>query len=317
VLALDRPVTAHVESSPDTGTAVVFDDATPQLTRGTTLRSNRVRAVTASGPRLDLELAEEIGVASWHVADSPPRVILELGRIQPTPTPAPVQIVQRRGAAPVVIDPGHGGDDTGALGPSGTTEKALTLAVAQRLAAALTARGIPVRLTRTGDQSRALSDRTAVANRLEARAFISLHANAATVRSVRGAETYYMSLDDNASDADAQATATLENLGYDVGPSGSTLDLILWDMAQSEVLNESADLALAIQRRLNVLQGLKDRGVKQAPFVVLTGATMPAVLVEIGFLSNPDEAARLADPAYQNRIAEAIATGVTDFLRQQ
>jgi N-acetylmuramoyl-L-alanine amidase len=317
VLAMDRPVRVHVESSPETGTAVVFEHATPQLNRGATLRSNRILGVVASGPRLELDLADEIGVVSWNVADTPPRVILELGRIQPTPTPAPVQIVRRRGPSPVVIDPGHGGDDTGAVSATGMSEKTITMDVARRVAAALTARGIPVRLTRNGDEKRALSDRTAVANRLEARAFISLHANASTVHSVRGAETYYMSLDDTATDADAQATATLENMGYESRPTGSTLDLILWDMAQSEVLNESADLALAIQRRLNVLQGLRDRGVKQAPFVVLTGATMPAALVEIGFLSNPDEAARMADPSYQNQLAEAIADGVVNFLERQ
>jgi N-acetylmuramoyl-L-alanine amidase len=156
-----------------------------------------------------------------------------------------------------------------------------------------------------------------MANRLEAKAFISLHANASTVASVRGAETYYMSLDQKATDEAAAATADLENQVAVDPAHGTALDLILWELAQSEVLNESSELALAVQTRLNSLLGLKDRGVKQAPFAVLTGATMPAVLVEVGFLSNPGEAAELADPAHQRRIAEAIAMGVEDFLGRQ
>lgn len=316
VLGLSRPVEARVSEDPDTGPAVVFSGAAPRLARDLSLRSRRVQAIVADGARLELDLADDVGLLSWSRAEDPPRIILELGRIQPTPTPAPVRVIERRGPPPVVIDPGHGGDDTGAVSPGGITEKELTLQVARRLAEALNRRGLPVRMTRSGDQKRALTDRTAVANRLEARAFISLHANASTVRSVRGAETYYMSLDDRATDAAAQATAELENLGYSTERTGSPLDLILWDMAQSEVLNESAQLALSIQQRLNVLQGIRDRGVKQAPFVVLTGATMPAALVEIGFLSNPDEATRLASAQYQAELAEAIAAGIADFLEQ-
>ena len=179
--------------------------------------------------------------------------------------------------------------------------------------------GYSVRLTRNRDEGRALTDRVALANRLEAALFVSLHANSSTAPSVRGAETYYMSLSDKASDAAAQNTAAVENAVSDEEekPSASSLDLILWDMAQSEVLNESAALALDIQIRLNALLGIKDRGVKQAPFVVLTGATMPAALVEIGFLSNAEEAAQLKTPAHQGELARAIALGIRDFLRSR
>ena len=177
----------------------------------------------------------------------------------------------------------------------------------------LESRGRAVRLTRDGDQGRALTDRTALANRLEATVFISLHANASTVASVAGAETYYMSLD-GASDEAAAATAALENRAGSSADGRSPLDLILWDLAQAEVLNESSRLALAVQGRLNARLGLRDRGVKQAPFVVLTGATMPAILVEVGFLSNPSEADRLTQPESQQQLAEAVAAGIEDFL---
>jgi N-acetylmuramoyl-L-alanine amidase len=214
-----------------------------------------------------------------------------------------------------VIDPGHGGDDTGAVASSGLMEKDLVLQVARQLARKLRARGHTVRLTREGDDSRALTDRTALANRLEAKVFVSLHANASFVTAVSGAETYYMSLDESSTDERAAATADLENRPATQGGQRSALDLILWDLAQAEVLNESAALALRVQRRLNASMGLRDRGVKQAPFVVLTGATMPAILVEVGFLSNPTEAVQLASGAHQQRLAEAIAAGIDDFVR--
>jgi N-acetylmuramoyl-L-alanine amidase len=224
--------------------------------------------------------------------------------------------VRRTGPRPVVIDPGHGGDDIGARSQDGVlTEKDITLAVARRLARILESRGQAVRLTRDGDQSRALTDRTALANRLEAPAFVSLHANASTFSSVTGTETYYMSLD-SATDEAAAATADLENRAGESSGQKSALDLILWDLAQADVLNESAQLALSVQGRLNSRLGLRDRGVKQAPFVVLTGATMPAILVEVGFLSNPSEAERLTQPDYQQQIAEAIAAGIEDFVRR-
>jgi len=192
----------------------------------------------------------------------------------------------------------------------------VVLAVARRLATILAGQGHTVRLTRPGDDVRALTDRTSLANRVDAVAFVSLHANASTVAAVQGAETYYMSLDDSSTDEHAAATAQLENRSGEDG-GRSSLDLILWDLAQAEVLNESAELALAVQGRLNERLGLKDRGVKQAPFVVLTGATMPAILVEIGFLSNPAEAQQLASVDHQQRLAEALALGIDDFVRSR
>ncbi len=317
VLALTRATEVDVRENAEGTVTVHFDEATPQLDGTTPLRSRRVRSLTSRDQDVDISLAPGIGLLSWHTLDNPPRVTMELGPSRDKATPAPdrAPIVRQTGPRPIVIDPGHGGDDVGAKSNNGLAEKDLTLAIARRLARLLESRGHSVRLTRDGDQGRALSDRTALANRLEATVFISLHANASAYSSVSGAETYYMSLD-RASDDKAAATADLENqAGVDVGDT-SPLDLILWDLAQAEVLNESADLALAVQGRLNTRLGTRNRGVKQAPFVVLTGATMPAILVEVGFLSHPQEVERLAQPEYQQQLAEAIASGVEDFVRR-
>jgi len=315
VLTLERQTPASVTQTADR-IEIGLEDATPRLDHGIPLRSRRILSVEVGGPGLVVRLPSGVGLLSWHSLEDPPRVILELGERAPTPTPAPAvaPVARRSTVRPVVIDPGHGGDDTGAVSRDGIQEKDVTLAVARRLARILSSRGHAVRLTRTGDETRALTDRTALANRLEASVFVSLHANASRAASARGAETYYMSLDD-ASDDTAAAVARVENAAGGTRRSGSALDLILWDMAQAEVLNESARLALDIQQRLNSLLQLPDRGVKQAPFVVLTGATMPAALVEVGFLSNPGEARRLTEPGYQQRLAETLAAGIEDFLR--
>lgn len=314
VLSLNRPARAAVEQTAPGAVVVHFDDASPQLDATAPFRSRRVRSLTSRGKSIELIVAPGVGLLSWHAAEEPPRIIVELGAVPPTPTPAPVAVVRPSGPRPIVIDPGHGGDDTGASSAAGLLEKDLVLAIAQRLQRILEARGHRVRLTRDKDVHRALTDRTAIANRLEAQLFISLHANASTVTSVSGAETYYMSLDQSSTDDAAAATADLENKAGARSGGRTPLDLILWDLAQAEVLNESAELAVDIQGRLNALLGLRDRGVKQAPFVVLTGATMPAALVEVGFLSNPSQAELLAQPTRQEELARAIADGIEDFV---
>jgi N-acetylmuramoyl-L-alanine amidase len=318
VLTLNRVEDVEVVETEAGRVVVNFDNASPQLDSSMPFRSRRVRSLTSVDQTVEIELARGVGLLSWHTLEGPPRVTMELGPARPTPTPEPVRapVVRQTGPRPIVIDPGHGGDDIGAQSRNGLSEKELTLAVARRLARVLEGRGYAVRLTRDSDQSRALLDRTALANRLEAPVFVSLHANASTFSSVSGAETYFMSLD-RATDEAAAATADLENRPTTASEDRSPLDLILWDLAQAEVLNESADLALAVQGRLNARLGLRDRGVKQAPFVVLTGATMPAILVEVGFLSNPEEEKKLDQPDHQQELAEAIADGVLDFVRRR
>ncbi len=315
VLTFDRKPVVEVEQRDD---AVVlhFKASAPQLDESRRIGSSRIRSLRVEGTDLVISLEPGTGMLGQHQLDNPPRLSLDLGpRREPTPVPTTdAAPILRPTVHPIVIDPGHGGTDVGATTPTGIEEKDLVLAVAKRVSAILRSRGYPTHLTRDRDIARALTDRTSLANRLEARAFVSLHANASPYSSARGAETYYMSLQKGATDEHAAATAKLENQSAGADGPRDGLDLILWDMAQAEVLNESAHLALSVQRHLNTLPGVPDRGVKQAPFVVLTGATMPAILVEVGFLTNPDEAGRLEDPAYQQRVARAIADGIVDFL---
>ncbi|MBP7147608.1 MAG: N-acetylmuramoyl-L-alanine amidase [Acidobacteria bacterium] len=214
----------------------------------------------------------------------------------------------------VVIDPGHGGAEDGAIGPSGLKEKDLVLDIARRLSAALAADGVDVTLTRDGDEDVALDTRASIANERRAELFISLHVNASRHNGARGAETFFLAPE--ATDDAARTTAALENDAAGAGvpaAAGADLPLILWDLAQVEYLHESARLARAIQDRLNSALGITDRGVRQAPFRVLVGATCPAVLVELGFLTNPEEEAKLADGEYRRKLVEALLGAVRDF----
>ncbi|MFH1175882.1 MAG: N-acetylmuramoyl-L-alanine amidase, partial [Acidobacteriota bacterium] len=255
---------------------------------------------------LTFRLAEGVEMTSSYPLENPARFVVLLGAAAPE---AP-GVAERKGPL-LVLDPGHGGEDEGARGPAGELEKDIALAVARLTAAQLQAAGVAVRLTRETDQAVALVDRTALANRLRADAFVSIHLNASPARGARGAETYFMSAD--ATDPLAAQAAAREN----ASAPPDTVQLILWDLAHVANLNASASLARSIQERLNAEHGITDRGIKQAPFVVLTGATMPAALVEVGFLSNPEEAARLLSPAGQNEMAGALAAGALDFLRNQ
>lgn len=221
----------------------------------------------------------------------------------------PLRKGESRNAPVVVLDPGHGGEDQGAKGPNSLMEKDLTLSIAKAVAARLQQAGVVVRLTREGEETVALSDRVALANRLQADCFVSIHANAAPARGARGAETYFMSPD--ASDPEAAQAAARENA------AAGQVQLILWELAHVAKQEASSRLALELQTRLNRLSGIRDRGVKQAPFAVLTGATMPAVLVEVGFLTNPEEELRLASSSEQARIASALTEGILAFLNTQ
>lgn len=220
----------------------------------------------------------------------------------------------------IVIDPGHGGVETGAIGPAGTMEKDVTLDLARRLRRLLEKQGVTVVLTRDEDRLLPLDDRTAIANQNHAELFVSIHLNASKRKSAYGAETYFLSPD--ATDDEARTLAALENKAYEsaegagakpVPPGDKNLELILWDLAQNSYLAESSRLAESVQHELNALTGVRDRGVRQAPFRVLMGATMPAILVEVGFISNPEEEARFQSDAYKDKVVEAIARAIAQF----
>jgi N-acetylmuramoyl-L-alanine amidase len=214
----------------------------------------------------------------------------------------------------VVIDAGHGGEDRGAAGPGGLLEKDLVLSMAQKLSAALRIAGLRVVMTRNGDRAVALTDRTEIANRERADLFVSLHANASPAGVATGAETYFLHLD--ATDEAARSLAALENDATGLrsqGGGGGDLEMLLWDMAQQQYLEESSRLADGVQRELNAALGTRDRGVKQANFLVLRGATMPAILVEVGFLSNPSEEKRMRTDEFQSQTTDAIARAILAF----
>lgn len=226
---------------------------------------------------------------------------------------APVRPRNREGIRTIVLDPGHGGSESGAVGASGTMEKDLTLSIARSLARRLEQR-LPVRvvMTRNDDSNLSLENRTAIANQNKADLFVSLHVNSSYGASAHGAETYILS--DEASDSLAADAAAAENRsGGDGGDPLYDLQLILWDLSQSHYLAESLRFATLVQEELNSALELRDRGVKQAPFRVLMGASMPAALVELGFLSNPEEEKRLQEPGYQSQLVEALVRAFTRY----
>ncbi len=222
----------------------------------------------------------------------------------------------RAPAFTAVLDPGHGGELTGAVSPRGDLEKDLTLQIARRVKRRLEALGGRVVLTRAGDTRVPLANRAAVANALEADLFISIHLNSMPTEAARrvssGVETYFLSAD--ASDAGAEASAARENADRLAGEPAPDPDDpvagILDDLQAAAVLSGSSRLAYAVQDKLVTALQAENRGVKQAPFYVLAGARMPAVLLELGFISNEAEAARLKTPERQERIAAAVAAGV-------
>ena len=215
--------------------------------------------------------------------------------------------------ARVVIDPGHGGHDPGAQS-NGVTEAELVLDVALRLEKLLSQQpGVEVVLTRRTNEFIPLEERTAIANRENADLFLSIHANAHRQPAVRGIETYFLSF---AMNEEAEAVAARENATS--AQTMGTLPAIVKAIALNNKLMESRELASLVQtamvRRLRTQSaGVKDHGVKQAPFVVLIGAQMPSVLTEIAFLTNKPEAGLLKQPAYRQQIAQAIKDGVVRY----
>jgi N-acetylmuramoyl-L-alanine amidase len=267
-------------------------------------RFQRLKAYEHEGPsRLVLEfLAGESSAAQASPAAPPP----------PPRPPAEAPSVRT-----VVIDPGHGGDEVGAKGPAGSLEKDVTLAIARKLRAYLVnTLGYQVFLTRDKDEEVSLDERVAIANNYKADVFVSIHANASRSRGASGSEVYFLSY--QASDDESRRVATAEGGGPEASlPAGagrgSDLAMILWSMSQSEHLEESSALASRIQEELASLSGKETRGVKQAPFRVLVGATMPAVLVEVAFISHPEEEKLLASDAYQTKVAVALEKGISRF----
>lgn len=224
-----------------------------------------------------------------------------------------------KGIKTIIIDPGHGGLETGAKGKFGTAEKDITLDVSLKLKAIIErSLAFRVLLTREKDVNVSLDNRAAVANNNKANLFISIHANSSYRKEASGSETYFLSL--KAVDEEARRLAYMENNPADFEEgierdSEEDIQMILWDMAQASYIKQSSQLAEYIQKELNLLLGTMNRGIKQAPFKVLTGVACPAVLVEVAFISNPEEERKLGTEEFQNNIARAIYRGLVNYLK--
>lgn len=258
------------------------------------------------------KLEPEIRTLPESGSDAIGKILQEAPREQkPLHIPdAPASTTLRR----IVVDAGHGGKDPGAVGPSGVLEKDVTLALAKELARELKGLlGCEVILTRSTDVYLPLEERTAIANKVGADLFISVHANANKNRDAFGIETYYLNFSKNDK---AAAVAAREN-GTTL-KQVSDLELILFDLMANAKINESSRLAAEIQESLvsrisRKYSNVRDLGVKQGPFYVLLGATMPSVLVETAFISNPREEKRLNSDPYRKSSAEAIAHAVKTY----
>ena len=246
----------------------------------------------------------------------------------PSPPPVPMPAIGKAspgaiakqlalGVRKIVVDPGHGGKDSGARGYyKGVYEKDINLKIAKKLEKRIQKElGVEVLLTRKKDVYLTLEQRTTFANRNNADLFVSIHTNAAINRRAYGVETYFLNL---ATDEDAIAVAARENATST--KNISDLQTILNDLMQNAKINESSRLATSVQKAL--VRGLskkysriKDKGVKQAPFYVLIGARMPAILAETGFISNKRECKRLMSDKYQDEICTAIIAGIRDYMK--
>lgn len=214
----------------------------------------------------------------------------------------------------VVIDAGHGGHDTGAIGPSGIYEKDAALGMALALKEKLEAAGLEVLLTRDDDSFVKLEDRSRIANRARGDLFVSIHCNAAPSPKMRGIETYTLNV---ASNRYAVRLAARENASSEKGMGD--LQYILADLTTKANTDESRRLAAQVQAHLvgslsAKHKGVRDLGTKEALFYVLLGAKMPAILVETSFISNPEDEKLLGSPGYQNEVAQALTDAVKDFL---
>jgi len=215
----------------------------------------------------------------------------------------------------IVIDPGHGGHDTGTIGPNGLEEKDLVLDVALKLGKLLENKlGAEVVYTRDDDTFIPLETRTAIANKEQADLFISIHANSSDDPTARGVETYYLNF---TSRADALEVAARENAVSE--KSIHELQDLVKKIALKEKIGESREFASDVQRSLYAglsakSPNLRNRGVKKAPFVVLIGANMTSILAEISFVSNPDDAKKLKTNDYRQRIADSLYKGVFKYV---
>lgn len=347
-IPVDRPVKPSVEANPVSASSGA-DSVTAPVRKLETANSKPSGVATAANSRgtnrttaANTSLTKTTkgrGASSAKTAAAtvtPPVVEMPKNAPPPDPSPGPVAPVDLASTprpaksnangdrsltralglklSRIVIDAGHGGHDLGTTGVTGLNEKDLVLDVSKRLGALVQSRlGAEVVYTRPDDTFIALEERTAIANRSRADLFLSIHANSSPVASVSGPEVYYLSLTRVKSELD---TAARENAG--TGRSVFELSELVKKITLNDKLQESSEFASIVDGALartiqKTNKNAKDRGVKKAPFVVLIGASMPSVLAEIGFVSNPREEALLKKADYRQKIAEALYQGVERY----
>jgi N-acetylmuramoyl-L-alanine amidase len=304
-----QPIAANVPSSividdgPADSTSTITTPRSSSSTPNSAKLNANHRAATSAEPAGDDEEDATIPRSSSHEAASTvggqrslTRALgLKIGRI--------------------VVDAGHGGHDSGTLGPGGIQEKDVVLDVALRLGKLLRQRmGADVIYTRDDDTFIPLEQRTAIANKAQADLFISVHANSSSDPTARGVETYYLNF---TTSPDALEVAARENAVSD--ESIHELSGLVKKITLKDKIDESREFAADVDTSLYAglergNPGLRDRGVKKAPFVVLIGANMPSILAEISFLTNSDDATQLRDPEYRERIAESLYRGVAKYV---
>jgi N-acetylmuramoyl-L-alanine amidase len=283
-----------------------IEPTTIQMDLGPRFTSFRSAPPTSSGAAT-MVTVELLAAADSSAAAAPPSPPLPA-----TPIPA-----FGSGARPairtIVIDPGHGGEDNGVTGPAGTLEKTFTLNISRRVKSVIEGRlGMRVLLTHDGDRGIGADGRVAIANNNKADLFISLHANGSPRGATRGATIFTLSLDRFGEDARRQSQADREVLPV-FGGGMREISLVEWELAQAAHLDESNAFAAIIDQKLRGLAGLPSVTMQRALIRNLAGANMPAVLIEVGYLSNPDEEKLLTSAEFQNALAQAITESVVAY----
>lgn len=339
----------EVSTEADASRARVSIDISPSVPRAVTQEGQRL-TVRFEADALDLHLSQpenrEI-VAAVRAGDAAQTLVIDLGPraggfqlstqprergaerlvieiaaqgaqpqtpIQPAVPvePPPLPDFSSGGIRTIVIDPGHGGDDRGARGAGGVEEKAVALGIGLKLKAALEARlGVRVLLTRDGDRAMRVDERAALANNNKADLFISLHANASVTPAPAGASVLTLAIEGYATEAQPSAAPAISLPVF--GGGSRSIEIIPWDTAQLRWLSDSERLAALVHAELGTRVPMHPRGLDKAALRVLIGANMPAVLIETGFLSNPDQEKALAGDALQNQIAEAIVNAIVTY----
>ncbi|MFH0799968.1 MAG: N-acetylmuramoyl-L-alanine amidase [Pseudomonadota bacterium] len=321
------PLGPHTKSPPHLDVLLTYTKPGPAIVKEMSVGSVYLakievkKSLLDGGTRLVFQMAPD---AAYDVQSKGEKITL---RFKPAGSPDLAPAIKgkpvKKVAAPlkgkvmaIVIDPGHGGSDTGAIGPSGLKEKDVALAISKRLAAKLKeAMGATVYMTRDSDATLTLEDRNAFAVAKKADLFISVHANASESRKMSGIETYFLN---NASDAAAAKLAKRENRA--TKKKLSNVEHILSTMLQNYDAAESELLASDVQKSLTArmgrrYEGIRNRRVRSALFYVLVGAKCPAILVESSFISNPKEEKRLKDRVYQAELAGSISDGVQKYFK--